>query len=452
MAEIHAFKPDGTPSPGARTALETYRRGYSPREWGAVGDGVQDDTAAWNAMLNEVPAGAVVVCPEGDKYRLTGPVTLGKPVTLRGGEWHPSTTGSGLTVESSDVAIEGARITSDAATTNTTQRLIHALGTSNAPLDRVRIRDVTIAGGRYIAVALTWVRDFEITGCSISDVQYAGVMVLSGKGGIVSRNSVRDILRGDPFVNAYGIAITDVTNDEAGRSEDVTVDSNLVSDVPWEGIDTHGGRRIRFVNNTVERCSSGIAVLSGNQNRTVAVEDCLVANNTIAYGTGGAQGSSAIKFHGAQDDGRAQGSGLVVGNTITGFDRPVHVWNIDRSVSNVVGNNRAEVDWTPVPLRSPGWQAGPEPLEYMVDDNTITFRGAPNKDGNLTEGTTNTIGVLPEDYRPVRTRYLATTRAPSSDNIATYRYTDAGELQLAFETKPSTGGGYFPISAPVSLL
>lgn len=111
MTEIHAFDPDGTPSPGAQTALDnalgnipeialdpqiasligpmqttsttaaldrSYRRGWSVKEWGAVGDGITDDTVAIQAAADAVygiDSDAVLHFPEGT-YRTTGTLHL----------------------------------------------------------------------------------------------------------------------------------------------------------------------------------------------------------------------------------------------------------------------------------------------------------------------------------------------------------------------------------------
>ncbi len=73
--------------------------------------------------------------------------------------------------------------------------------------------------------------------------------------GTISSNTVQRIgvqlANGD---NAYGIAVSAYGGEP--RSSDVTVTGNTVEDVPtWHGLDTHGGLRIAFTNNTVRRAS-----------------------------------------------------------------------------------------------------------------------------------------------------------------------------------------------------
>ena len=73
--------------------------------------------------------------------------------------------------------------------------------------------------------------------------------------------------------NAYGIAVSAYGGEP--RSSDVTVTGNTVEDVPtWHGLDTHGGLRIAFTNNTVRRASRALFITtdtSGNRATDITV-------------------------------------------------------------------------------------------------------------------------------------------------------------------------------------
>lgn len=83
-AEMVAFKQAGA---GAveRTLLEKGRETVSVKDFGAVGDGVADDTAAINAAIASLPElGGKAVFPNGT-YRITAPITItNKAVALIG--------------------------------------------------------------------------------------------------------------------------------------------------------------------------------------------------------------------------------------------------------------------------------------------------------------------------------------------------------------------------------
>ena len=285
------------------TALDrVYRRGYSPREFGVVGNGTTDDTAAWNDALNAVPTGSTFTCPEGDRYKLTGPLNLTKPVTIEGGEFLPHTTGRGLNITAPDVTIRGSRFTSaSAANPLASHQIIAAVGTSSTPLRRVTVDKVIIDKSRYHGVWLEWCEDVKVRDCQITDFQYGAVMLISVTRGEVSGCIIRNGLQEGSLVNAYGIAATDLVNTVAGRSRDILITRNVVDNIPnWEGIDTHGGERITITDNIITRCRDGIAAVAGNSSRATAPKDLVVSGNTIDS-LGISTARSAIRLYGITD-------------------------------------------------------------------------------------------------------------------------------------------------------
>ena len=347
MTEIHAFDPDGTPSPGATTGItqaldaynmdskvasyiaasepsatsakldRAYRRGYSPREFGVVGDGVADDTAAWNDALEAVPAGSVLTCPEGDQYRLAGPLNISKSVTIEGGEFLPHSEGKCLNITASDVTIRGGRFTSpSAANPDVSHQIIAAVGTPSNPLRRITVENVVIDKSRYHGVWLEWCEDVKVRDCQITDFQYGAVMLISVTRGEVSGCVIRNALQEGTLVNSYGIAATDLVNTTAGRSKDILITRNIIDNIPkWEWIDTHGGERITITDNIVTRCRYGVVAVGGNSSRVTAPKDVVVSGNTIDS-LGIEDPTSAIKLYGIA--GGPQASAMIGPNTIRG--------------------------------------------------------------------------------------------------------------------------------------
>ena len=347
MTEIHAFDPDGTPSPGATTGItqaldaynmdskvasyiaasepsatsanldRAYRRGYSPREFGVVGDGIADDTAAWNAALGNAPEGAVLTCPEGDQYRLTGPLNISNSVTIEGGEFLPHSEGKCLNITASDVTIRGSKFTSpSAADPLESHKIIAAVGTSSAPLRRITVENVAIDKSRYHGVWLEWCEDVKVRDCQITNFQYGAVMLISVTRGEVSGCIIRNALQEGTLVNSYGITATDLVNTSAGRSKDILITRNIIDNVPkWEGIDTHGGERITIADNIITRCRYGVAAVAGNSSRVTAPKDVVVSGNTIDS-LGIESPTSAIKLYGLT--GGPQASAMIGPNAIRG--------------------------------------------------------------------------------------------------------------------------------------
>lgn len=300
------------------TALNrAYRRGYSPREFGVVGNGTTDDTAAWNTALSSVPAGATITCPEGDRYKLSGPLNAAKSVTIEGGEFLPRNTGTCIQISASDVTLRGVKFTSTTTSPpEATHRIISAVGTSSARLRNIKVEDCTIDKTRYIGVWLEWCEDVTVVGNRVTDFQYAGIIFISVNRGEASSNIIRNGLQEGGIANTYGIAATDLVNTVAGRSKDILITRNVIDNIPnWEGIDTHGGERITITDNIVTRCRDGIAAVAGNSSRATAPKDLVVSGNTIDS-LGISTARSAIRLYGITDG--PQASAMVGPNTIRG--------------------------------------------------------------------------------------------------------------------------------------
>ena len=363
--------PRGLPGPGAvttdtavaalvetasqsQTALDSrFQRGYTPTAFGVRGNGTTDDTAAWNSFLAALPEGAIVVSPPGARYKLSGPVTVPKGVTLDGGTWLPNETGPCLRITGDDVTLSKLRFEAPyTSAVNSTQRIIHVQGTQASPVKGLRIRDVTMRGGYYVSIWADWAQDFHITDCDIADQQYAGMMIMSSRAGVIRGNAIRNVKMGGTFTNAYGIALSDNTNDYAGACDGIVVDSNIVSDVPgWEGIDTHSGRNLRITNNVVTGCRTGIAVLAGNSARLIAPTQNVITGNQVMRGTA-PDDKAGIQILGTS--GGQLTTGVATGNAIYGYTRDYLVQTHDRQrlvMDSASTDAAAKLSPTPPPFR-----------------------------------------------------------------------------------------------------
>ena len=68
---------------GIPGGIPTYPIGTTVTDFGAVGDGATDDTAAIQAAIDACPVGSAVYLPDG-AYHLTATLTIAKGVVLRG--------------------------------------------------------------------------------------------------------------------------------------------------------------------------------------------------------------------------------------------------------------------------------------------------------------------------------------------------------------------------------
>ncbi len=301
------------------------------RAWGAVGDGVADDTAAFRAALNATPHyGTLFVPSPAVYYRVSGALVVDHPLTVLGNrsEIRQSSSFTSLfVVVSSDVRISGlVLVGTQFELQRSAEFAIQVLGSSlGPPLSGLRIDQNEIRRWGFDAIHLRHMTDFQVTGNNIRDIHYAGITVLSGVRGVISENIIRNMVA---TPNAYGILLARVEGRDLvtdPRSADIVVANNVVEDVPhWEAYDTHGGERITFVGNTARRTKFGIHVGCSDddaQEPRFAPLNVTVVGNVVESGVTNGSALPGISFTGAPGPlgaPRERATGAIIGNVIKG--------------------------------------------------------------------------------------------------------------------------------------
>jgi hypothetical protein len=263
--------------------------------YGAVGDGVADDTAAIQAALN---AGKKVINaghPPAFYLFTSLAIPVGKKLLGDGAKFKTNTAGTAITLgdgaKIKNAVVEGP----DAAGVYVANNFaVKADGTVGAYLTNIAVEDCEIYGFGQTAVWLQYARDCKVNGNNIHDCGYAGIQGLSFSDSEVRGNNIDSMTPGSGggaigSSVAYGVHITRNAAKslvDAPRSSNVIVSGNTVSGVvTWEGLDTHGGFGIVFDSNTVNNCWIGIATVNadgGGDNNPA--EHCVISNNTLMAG------------------------------------------------------------------------------------------------------------------------------------------------------------------------
>lgn len=275
-AENVNYLPAGAGAVG-RTVQDKLREAVSVTDFGAVGDGVTDDTAALVAAA-AAANGRPITVPPGDyvfssTIEAKSLVLIGahrKQVTLR----YTGSAGSSaflLTGNGTDgdggVFMSGFRLTGpfEFPTYVANGFGIHVLGDdgNDRPQDYV-FGDLEVdhfaSGGLNIRAARdVWINRNIVHDCGLYGINVEGVRRVN-----VTENHVWTIESDFATGNAYGIAISWSTPGKSVASREAIVAFNDVFDVPdWEGIDIHGGDKLLFIGNTVRRCFQPIALIHG---------------------------------------------------------------------------------------------------------------------------------------------------------------------------------------------
>lgn len=294
--------------------------GVSARSYGVVADGVTDDQQAVQLAINSVDPGGTVIF-DGPIRIAEGPVTVDKSVTIQGGEWIAEN-GMALLVTSDDVTVQGVSVRGpgpDSPRNGVTPAILFR-GRSGQYISGAKILGNRVADHQDHAIRLNFVADFLVKGNEVEDFAYCGIGVYCGKFGRITGNTIKRAHQVEHV--AYGIIATDNMNSIEHRSENILIAENHVESIPqWEGLDTHGGKNISFVNNQVKDCLYGVMMTPGSQGRNLTYEDCLVSGNLIQSSVSESRGIHLGAFPGQRN------SAVVSNNVITGVTYPINTPN-----------------------------------------------------------------------------------------------------------------------------
>lgn len=371
--------------------------GYSssPQTFGAVGDGVANDTVAVQAAINAAGAagGGVVYFPEGTY--LVSTLTMSSPNVRLIGSGIRSTiikkSASTATTQAilitanycgvSALTIQGASVNSFV----TDEYGIKVQGTSdavrvtNTDIDNVEIYDIGHSGvyaiyGQYVTVSR----------CKVHNCGYLGIGFWSTDYASALSNECYTFTPGTAG-NAYGIAFSHTPGATQGKYGHCI--GNYIRDVSvWEGIDTHGYTHLTISNNTIYQCKRGIVAGIDATNLYIP-HYCIMSNNTIdATGLGTIQ--EAIVHAGNSGGVKAIG-GVISGNTITNHKAISTDWGAitvyETNGCAITGNVISNSDGVAINLYQNN-------TEVLVSGNVINgiVAGLANASGIISRSTGNT--------------------------------------------------------------
>jgi parallel beta-helix repeat protein len=334
-----------------RTALTKFRDTVSVKDFGAVGDGVANDTAAIQAALS---SGATSVHITAGTYLVTG-LTVAASCTIYGSGILKKGTASAtplLNITANNVTVDGvefqgASLNATPATYVSGDTAILCAGSSSvSPRNGITVRNVTINGFADFGMFIRYAQNVMVTNNRVSYCGYAGITFLSVIRGIINGNTIQEINASAGAVNWYGISLTrdpSVNSTNSAPCTQCVVSNNIVQNVPqWTGIDSHAPYQSVITGNNVSGCKNGIYAQYDDGSAAFPMEarQVEISNNVVtgpSTASNSVIGIASIGLAALPNDGI-----FIIGNTIVGcgdYASSVGAIHISSSINSKASDN-----------------------------------------------------------------------------------------------------------------
>ena len=402
------------------------------KDYGAVGDGVANDTAALQSAGNAAIAANIPLLIPNGVYKATAAIVYDGSISIQGTGTISSSHVVGPTVQIKNATkgyVLDVKFAGTAAVRDAVNRNLQIKDCSN-----MTIMGVETYGGGSTGIFIEGGNRISVTDSIVHDTLADGIHVTKGAASVsVSGNKVYST--GDD-----GIAVVSYLADGAPCT-DVTIQGNTVKGGKARGITVAGGIRIGITGNSINGTSaSGIIIVEDTTYSTYTPTDVTVTANPITdagqtlprigngFGIEVANGASRVTLtgntvHNSYNKGISVTSpGVnIIGNTVSlAGDAGI---NIGASKTTVVGNKVYDSAKTGIVTAAAGLADINVSHNTVVDSNTTSTAGLDGINIGASGVVTNVtiIGNNVSDG-PIRTERAIEVNANGgslTDNIAT---------------------------------
>lgn len=275
----------------ATTVQTKLREIVSVKDFGAVGDGIANDTTAIQNALN---SGAKNVDLCGLTYSCNS-LTLSSNQRLFNGQINARSSGLSLLVLTNGCTLENVTAVGSGNNAEQTYEILVRVGALNttvlsSTVERIKIIGCTFRDSNGHACQISYANDVLVQGNTANNLRYAGFRFIGCTNVRVNDNKIYNItgLSATNNYNGYGITFTSSSTISVASGSIVCKDcvaaNNTISNVnTWNGLDTHGGENITFIGNIITDCAFPIGVVSCPKpsSITIPAKNVAVVGNSI---------------------------------------------------------------------------------------------------------------------------------------------------------------------------
>jgi len=270
-----------------RTVRAKLQETVSVKDFGAVGDGVTDDTAAIQAAISGVDAGTKIFFPEGTyvvtQVDVTKALTFYGPATIN---LSGLTAGFELKANMSGICFKDLTFVGDGVTGNNHRAIWH---TQTYTISDVRIENINVSSCVQ-AIDLGGVDDILVTGCTIKSSAGSA----SGQGyGIVAGSSTKTKIIGNHFEDNGRHAIYIRSGEDIAISSNTFLDHATTSSSGLQTVNLIGAINATVDSNQFKNCEARSIKVDDDTNTSTPSRNVVVSNNTF-YNTSGDEGGLYI--------------------------------------------------------------------------------------------------------------------------------------------------------------
>lgn len=275
--------------------------------YGVVGDGTADDTAALQSLASAAEAGSTLWFPKtANYYKLTSPVTITKPMIVKGAGWasgsnaktptsflgatirQTTSTESAFRVTSSNVKFEGLHIRGESQGSFTGDptfpSAVNAVGSSPSHIINLTVVDCKVEYFRYGGIRTKWVDDVVVRNTLIQNVRYAGVAIFAGNRSLIETNQITTINSVTPYYSQSHNVLVSAVDETQFSTYSIVQNNTLDDNIVGTGIMDGGCDYLLAFNNDLNDVNIGIEK-NGYDGATDRAGDNGVYINNIIDGT-----------------------------------------------------------------------------------------------------------------------------------------------------------------------